>query len=50
MFSCKQTYLSKFINNYKTVTSRLLKKEFANYLRQYYFGNDKSTFGAAVTL
>ena len=42
--STPQTQLSKLVNNFKTVTSRLLRKEFANYLSQYYFGNDKSYF------
>ena len=32
-----QVQLSKLINNYKTVTSRLLRKEFANFLQQYYW-------------
>lgn len=31
-----QTQLSKLINNYKTVTSRLLRKEFAQRLAKYY--------------
>ena len=32
-----QTQLSKLINNYKTVTSRLIRKEFSNQLEQYYW-------------
>ena len=32
-----QTQLSKLINNYKTVTSRLLRKEFSNTLEPYYW-------------
>ena len=32
-----QTQLSKLINNYKTVTSRLLRKEFADTLKPYYW-------------
>ncbi len=32
-----QTQLSKLINNFKTVSSRLIRKEFENYLRQYYW-------------
>lgn len=31
-----QTQLSKLINNYKTVTSRLIRKEFSKQLEQYY--------------
>ena len=31
-----QVQLSKLVNNYKTVTSRLLRKEFAEFLSQYY--------------
>ena len=31
-----QTQLSKLINNYKTVTSRLIRKEFSEDLRPYY--------------
>ena len=31
-----QTQLSKLINNYKTVTSRLIRKEFAEELKPYY--------------
>ena len=42
--STPQTCLSKLINNYKTVTSRLLRKEFSDYLKQFYFDNDKSYF------
>ena len=29
--------LSQKINNYKTVTSRLLRKEFSNYLKQFFY-------------
>ena len=32
-----QTQLSKLINNYKTVTSRLIRKEFSKRLEQYYW-------------
>ena len=32
-----QTQLSKLINNYKTVTSRLIRKEFSKQLEQYYW-------------
>jgi putative transposase len=32
-----QTQLSKLVNNYKTVTSRLLRKEFASFLSRYYW-------------
>lgn len=32
-----QVQLSKLINNFKTVTSRLLRKEYANYLETYYW-------------
>ena len=32
-----QTQLSKLINNYKTVTSRLLRKEFSDTLEPYYW-------------
>ena len=32
-----QVQLSKLINNYKTVTSRLLRKEFAEFLAPYYW-------------
>ena len=32
-----QVQLSKLINNYKTVSARLLRKEFADFLRQYYW-------------
>ena len=32
-----QTQLSKLINNYKTVTSRLIRKEFSKQLKQYYW-------------
>ena len=31
-----QTQLSKLINNYKTLTSRLIRKEFSEELRPYY--------------
>ena len=31
-----QTQLSKLTNNYKTVTSRLIRKEFSKQLEQYY--------------
>ena len=31
-----QTQLSRLINNYKTVTSRLIRKEFAEELKPYY--------------
>ena len=31
-----QTQLSKLINNYKTVTSRLIRREFSEELRPYY--------------
>ena len=31
-----QTQLSKLVNNYKTVTSRLLRKEFSSALKKYY--------------
>lgn len=31
-----QTQLSKLINNYKTVTSRLIRKEFSKQLESYY--------------
>ena len=31
-----QVQLSKLVNNYKTVTSRLLRKEFALFLSKYY--------------
>lgn len=41
--STPQTCLSKLINNYKTVTSRLLRKEFSDYLKQFY-SVDKSYF------
>lgn len=38
LFEAKpQTQLSKLVNNYKTVTSRLLRKEFADSLRSYYW-------------
>ena len=32
-----QVQLSKLINNYKTVTSRLLRKEFAEFLSEFYW-------------
>lgn len=32
-----QVQLSKLINNYKTVTGRLLRKEFHEYLSRYYY-------------
>lgn len=32
-----QVQLSKLVNNYKTVTSRLLRKEFADILQKYYW-------------
>ena len=32
-----QTQLSKLVNNYKTVTSRLLRKEFSEFLSTYYW-------------
>ena len=32
-----QVQLSKLANNYKTVTSRLLRKEFADELKNYYW-------------
>ena len=32
-----QTQLSKLINNYKTVTSRLIRKEFTEELKPYYW-------------
>ena len=32
-----QVQLSKLVNNYKTVTSRLLRKEFAEFLSKYYW-------------
>ena len=32
-----QIQISKFINNYKTVTARLLKKNFEAYLKKYYW-------------
>ena len=32
-----QVQLSKLVNNYKTVTSRLLRKEFASFLLPYYW-------------
>jgi putative transposase len=38
-----QTQLSKLVNNYKTGTSRLLRKEFATLLSKYYW---KPVFGS----
>lgn len=35
--STPQTQLSKLVNNFKTVTSRLIRKEFADYLSKYYW-------------
>ena len=32
-----QVQLSKLVNNYKTVSSRLLRKEFASFLSKYYW-------------
>ena len=32
-----QVQLSKLVNNYKTVTSRLLRKEFAEFLSRFYW-------------
>ncbi|MBO6308480.1 MAG: IS200/IS605 family transposase [Oribacterium sp.] len=38
LFEAKpQTQLSKLVNNYKTVSSRLLRKEFADFLKPYYW-------------
>lgn len=38
LFSAKpQVQLSKLVNSYKTVTSRLLRKEFAEFLKPYYW-------------
>lgn len=34
-----QVCLSELVNNYKTVTSRLLRKEFAEQLKPYYWKN-----------
>ena len=31
-----QTDLSKLVNNFKTVSSRMLRKEFSNYLNKFY--------------
>ena len=42
-----QVQLSKLANNYKTVTSRLIRKNFSEQLKQYYW---KPYFGAIVTL
>ena len=38
--STPQTQLSKLVNSFKTVTSRLLRKEFSDYLSQFYFGEN----------
>jgi putative transposase len=32
-----QVQLSKLVNNYKTVSARLLRKEYANFLKKYYW-------------
>ena len=32
-----QVQLSKLINNYKTVTSRLIRRDFADFLAKYYW-------------
>jgi len=32
-----QVQLSKLVNNFKTVTSRLIRKEFSGYLKPYYW-------------
>lgn len=44
-----QVQLSKLVNNYKTVTSRILRKEFADelspYYRKPYFGSDSYFIG-----
>lgn len=50
LFSSKpQVQLSKLINNYKTVTSRLLRKQFAEQLKPYfwksYFWSDSYFIG-----
>ena len=38
LFSAKpQVQLSKLVNSYKTATSRLLRKEFAEFLKPYYW-------------
>lgn len=38
LFSAKpQVQLSKLVNSYKTATSRLLRKEFAEFLEPYYW-------------
>lgn len=42
-----QVQLSKLANNYKTVTSRLIRKNFSEQLKPYYW---KPYFGAIVTL
>jgi len=34
-----QICLSHLINNYKTVTSRLIRKEYSDYLKQFYYDN-----------
>lgn len=34
-----QICLSHFINNYKTVTSRLIRKKYLTYLKQFYYTN-----------
>ncbi len=39
-----QMQLSKLANNFKTVTSRLLRKEFPEFLAQYYDTDDKPCF------
>ena len=44
LFSSKpQTCLSKLVNNFKTVTSSRLRKEFPEYLKNFYYG-DKPYF------
>jgi putative transposase len=35
-----QMQLSKFVNNIKTVTSRMLKKEFPAHIKKFYWGTD----------
>ena len=38
LFSCPpQVALSKLVNNYKTVSSRLIRKQFGNYLKNFYW-------------
>ena len=32
-------YRKKLINNYKTVTSRLIRKKYLTYLKQFYYTN-----------